>query len=50
MITNSQVDVKLSDNYVDVLPGRSRKVRLIAPVRLGEIKDYMVYKSYRQVY
>ena len=49
-ISHDKLDLKLSDNYFDVLPNRPFRVKILGDHRLSEIKDGMVYKSYRQVY
>ena len=49
-ISHKKIDLKLTDNYFDVVPNRVVKVRLLGDVLLRDIQEGFEYVSYRQVY
>ena len=42
--------LKTTDNYFDLVPGHPVKVTILGDEKLENIKDDLVFRSYREVY
>lgn len=42
--------LKTTDNYFDLVPGHPVKVTILGNEKLENIKDDLVFRSYREVY